>query len=98
MGAGWKHLLLADAPRQTINALILYTFYLIKEGDGEWYDIGKYFRNNAGYSTSLLMVTTSLTFLIFAGSLLLLIVAGICYIPLLIYIQGNLKVILITCN
>ncbi len=32
------------------------------------------------------------TVLIFAGSLILLIAAGVLYVPLLCYIQGNLKV------
>lgn len=88
---GWKRLLLADGPRQTINALTLYSIYLSKEDDGAWYDIPKYFRKNT-ISTSALTVTTFFTFVIFAASALLLIVAGIFYIPLLCYIQGNLKV------
>ncbi|KAG6891293.1 hypothetical protein C0992_009485 [Termitomyces sp. T32_za158] len=88
----WKRVLLADAPRQTINALTLYAIYLVKHHNpGSWYDIGKWFANNKSLSTSLLTVTTFLTVLVFAGSLLLLIVAGICYIPLLCHIQGNLK-------
>ncbi|KAG6885202.1 hypothetical protein C0993_004884 [Termitomyces sp. T159_Od127] len=88
----WKRVLLADAPRQTINALTLYAIYLVKHHNlGAWYDVGKWFANNKSLSTSLLTVTTFLTVLVFAGSLLLLIVAGICYIPLLCHIQGNLK-------
>ncbi|RDB22879.1 hypothetical protein Hypma_010321 [Hypsizygus marmoreus] len=88
----WKQVLLADAPRQTINALTLYAIYLVKrDNEGNWYDIGKYFANNKSISTSLLTVTTFLTVLVFAGSLLLLVAAGICYIPLLCRIQGNLK-------
>ncbi|KAG6918911.1 hypothetical protein DXG01_010566 [Tephrocybe rancida] len=88
----WKRVLLADAPRQTINALTLYAIYLVKrDNPGNWYDIGKWFANNKSLSTSLLTVTTFLTVLVFAGSLLLLIAAGICYIPLLCRIQGNLK-------
>jgi len=83
-------LLLSDGPRQTINALTLYSIYLAKKGDRPWYDVSKYFSNNS-LSTSALTVTTFFTFVIFAGSLLLLIVAGIFYIPLLCYIQGNLK-------
>ncbi|KAG6837536.1 hypothetical protein H0H93_007717 [Arthromyces matolae] len=88
----WKRVLLADAPRQTINALTLYAIYLVKKDNpGHWYDISKWFANNKSTSTSLLTVTTFLTVLVFAGSLLLLIIAGICYIPLLCHIQGNLK-------
>lgn len=32
------------------------------------------------------------TVIVFAGSVLLLLIAAICYVPLLCYIQGNLKV------
>jgi hypothetical protein len=88
----WKRVLLADAPRQTINALTLYAIYLVKrKNPGKWYEIGKWFANNKSMSTSILTVTTFLTVLVFAGSLLLLIAAGVCYIPLLCHIQGNLK-------
>ncbi|KAF7983886.1 hypothetical protein HWV62_18238 [Athelia sp. TMB] len=86
----WKRLLLADGPRQTINALTLYSIFLAKKDEGAWYDVPKYFEGNS-LSTSALTVTTFFTFVIFAGSALLLVVAGICYIPLLCYIQGNLK-------
>jgi len=86
----WKVLLLADGPRQTINALTLYSIYLAKKSGGVWYDVPKYFRGNS-LSTSALTATTFFTFVVFAGSALLLIIAGICYIPLLCYIQGNLK-------
>ena len=87
----WKRLLLSDAPRQTINALTLYSIYLAKRADGPWYDVTKYFKGNNNFSTTALTVSTFFTFIIFAGSLLLLIAAGIFYIPLLCYIQGNLK-------
>jgi len=86
----WKRLLLADGPRQTINALTLYAFYLSKKDDGAWYDISKYFAGNDLVTTAL-TISTAFTVLVFAGSLLLLIVAGVCYIPLLCHIQGNLK-------
>lgn len=87
----WKRLLLADGPRQTINALTLYAIYLSHQKDeGEWYDVQKYFAGNS-LSTSALTVTTFFTVAVFLGSLLLLIVAGICYVPLLMHIRGNLK-------
>ena len=87
---GWKRLLFADGPRQSINALTLYAFYLSKEDDGAWYNVKKYF--DGDYITSALTVSTAFTVTIFAISLLMLIIAGICYIPLLMHIQGNLKV------
>ncbi|KAI0796568.1 hypothetical protein C8Q75DRAFT_871232 [Abortiporus biennis] len=86
----WKKLLLADGPRQSINALTLYAFYLSRKDDGDWWDIGKYFAGN-DFVTTALTISTAFTVLVFAGSLLLLIIAGICYIPLLAHIQGNLK-------
>ncbi|OCH90710.1 hypothetical protein OBBRIDRAFT_754491 [Obba rivulosa] len=86
----WKRLLLADGPRQSINALTLYAFYLSKEGKGPWYDVSKYFAGN-DYITSAITVSTTFTVFVFCLSCLMLIVAGICYIPLLCYIKGNLK-------
>ncbi|KAJ7507688.1 hypothetical protein B0H11DRAFT_1968116 [Mycena galericulata] len=85
----WKRVLLADGPRQTINALTLYAVWLAKHKDAGW-NIPKYFTGNT-ISTSLLTVTTFFTVVVFLGSLGLLLVAGICYIPLLCYIRGNLK-------
>jgi len=87
----WKRLLLADGPRQAINALTLYAFYKVNSHkDGPWYSPSKYFEG-ASRSTSALVVTTLFTVVVFAGSLLLLLAAGICYIPLLCHIRGNLK-------
>lgn len=87
----WKRLLLADGPRQTINGLTLYAVWLIRKDDKRpWYDVTRYFEGNS-LSTSALTVTSFFTVVVFAGSLLLLIVAGICYIPLLLHIRGNLK-------
>jgi hypothetical protein len=88
---GWKRLLLADLPRQTINALTLYAVWLVKhKNPGNWYDLSKYFAGNS-LSTSALTVSSLFTVLVCAGSLLLLLVAGLCYIPLLLHIRGNLK-------
>lgn len=87
---GWKRLLFADGPRQSINALTLYAFYLSKEDDGPFWQVSKYF--DGDYITSALTVSTAFTVFVFALSLLMLIIAGICYIPLLCHIQGNLKV------
>ncbi|KDQ64883.1 hypothetical protein JAAARDRAFT_28535 [Jaapia argillacea MUCL 33604] len=87
----WKRLLLADGPRQTINALTLYAFYISKQTDARpWYDVEKYFTANS-ISTSALTATTTFTCIIFIGGLLQLVLAGVMYIPLLCYIQGNLK-------
>jgi hypothetical protein len=89
----WKRLILAEGPRQAINALTLYSFYLTKsQTPGNWYDISRYFDMSRGLIPNAMMCTMVLTVLIFAGSLLLLIAAGVCYVPLLLYIRGNLKV------
>lgn len=87
----WKQLLLADGPRQTINAITLYEFYQSKADDGDWYDVEKYFRGNKNISTSILTVTTLFTVVIFLFGLVQLILAGIAYVPWLCYIRGNLK-------
>ena len=88
-------MLFADGPRQSINALTLYAFYLSKEDEGDWWEIKKYFSGD--YITSALTISTAFTVTIFAISLLKLIIAGICYVPLLVHIQGNLKVCTV-CN
>ncbi|KAF8743014.1 Fungal potassium channel, partial [Rhizoctonia solani] len=84
---GWKRLLLADGPRQSINGLILYSFWRVNNGSFNFED---YVYSNDPL-TSALFFTMLFTVLVFAGSVLLLIVAAICYVPLLCYIQGNLK-------
>jgi len=85
----WKRVLFADGPRQTINALTLYSFYLAKNQEpGGFFDLRKYSDN---FITLGLIITTLFTVLVFIGSMLLLLAAGVCYIPLLCYIQGNLK-------
>lgn len=92
LALGWKRVLLSEAPRQTINALTLYAIYLSKRSvPGQWYDVSRYFVNST-LSASLLTVTTFCTVVVFAGSLLILIAAAICYVPLLCHIRGNLKV------
>jgi hypothetical protein len=89
---GWKRLFFADGPRQVINALTLYAIYLARKGNGsDWYNIKKYFAGNNLITTGL-TISTLFTVVIFAGSLLLLIIAAIGYVPLLCYIKGNLKV------
>ena len=86
---------MADAPRQVINATILYqTFRTHKFNFGEngvfdWNTI-------VGPGNAFLMKKLSLgamifTVAMFAVSLLSLICAVILYIPLVSHIQGNLK-------
>lgn len=83
----WKRLLLADGPRQSINALILYSF--VYANGFETSDIPAYWDNSI--ITAMLLFSMIATVLIFAGSLVLLVAAAVLYVPLLCYIQGNLK-------
>jgi hypothetical protein len=87
---GWKRLFFADGPRQVINALTLYAIYLARKDNTAWYNFKKYFAGN-NLITTALTISTLFTVVIFAGSLFLLIIAAIGYIPLLCYIKGNLK-------
>ncbi|GAA97505.1 uncharacterized protein L969DRAFT_83806 [Mixia osmundae IAM 14324] len=83
---GWKRLLLADAPRQFINGLTLYSF-----GKANHFttDISQYYAGSIVKAGVL--VTMIFTVTVWIGSAILLAVAAIMYIPLLCYIQGNLK-------
>jgi hypothetical protein len=84
---GWKRLLLADGPRQSINALVLYSFAY--SFGFQTHDIPAYWEHSA--ITAMLLFAQLATVLIFAGSLILLVAAALLYVPLLCYIQGNLK-------
>lgn len=89
-GPEWKRVLLADGPRQSINALTLYSFWVAYGRGNPFNKITTYYDGN--YITAILLMTMIFTVLIFIGSLLLLLVAAIFYVPLLCYIRGNLKV------
>jgi hypothetical protein len=86
--ADWKRLVAADGPRQSINALTLYSFAYAN--DFQTSNLPAYWDNSI--STLLLLLSMIATVLIWAISMFLLIVAAICYVPLLCYIRGNLKV------
>ncbi|KWU45316.1 hypothetical protein RHOSPDRAFT_5342, partial [Rhodotorula sp. JG-1b] len=83
---GWKRLLLADAPRQVINAITLYSF----GASQNWTtDLSAYFTGSVLKVTAL--STMLFTVVIFAISAVCLLVAAVIYVPLLCTIQGNLK-------
>lgn len=84
----WKQTLLADGPRQTINALTLYSFAYAN--GFQWSNLPAWWDNSV--ITAMLLFAICFTVLMFVGSLILLIAASIFYVPLLCYIQGNLKV------
>ncbi|KAK4698534.1 hypothetical protein P7C70_g7740, partial [Phenoliferia sp. Uapishka_3] len=82
----WKRLLLADAPRQVINGLTLYSF----GASVEWTtDISTYF--SGSLAESFVIITMLFSVVVWVGSTILLLIAAIIYVPLLCYIQGNLK-------
>ncbi|GAA5983034.1 hypothetical protein JCM10908_006874 [Rhodotorula pacifica] len=83
---GWKRLLLADAPRQVINAITLYSF----GASQNWTtDLSAYFTGSFLKVTAL--STMLFTVIIFAISAVCLLIAAVIYVPLLCTIQGNLK-------
>ncbi|KAG0227131.1 hypothetical protein BGW42_003147 [Actinomortierella wolfii] len=95
---GWKRLLLADAPRQAINAFLLYNIF-IKSSKGDflknWNSVWEG-RNANGqpiyptmkkFSIGVMMFTV----LMFTLSILYMFGAVCLYIPLVIHIRGNLK-------
>ncbi|KAJ9097719.1 hypothetical protein QFC21_004757 [Naganishia friedmannii] len=83
----WKRTLLSDGPRQAINACTLYSFAYAN--DFQTHNLPAYWDNSV--STLLLLLAMIATVVLFACSLLLMIAATLCYIPLVCYIQGNLK-------
>ncbi|KAI1312234.1 hypothetical protein EDD11_003034 [Mortierella claussenii] len=91
----WKRLMLADAPRQVINATILYQTFRghgLKPGKDSIFD----WNSVVGSDPNLVFKKISLgamifTVFMFALSLLMLLSAVILYIPLVSHIQGNLK-------
>lgn len=83
---GWKRLLVADGPRQVINAL---TLFALARAANFSTDLYQYYEGN--YFTAAMLLTMLFTVVIFAGSAVLLILACLMYLPLICYIQGNLK-------
>lgn len=83
---GWKSLILADAPRQVINGITLYSFGASEDWSANFAD----YHGGSGLKGAIIL-TMLFTLVIWAGSMILLLVAAFMYVPLLCYIQGNLK-------
>ncbi|KAM0750459.1 hypothetical protein T439DRAFT_277175, partial [Meredithblackwellia eburnea MCA 4105] len=82
----WKRLLLADAPRQVINGLTLYSF----GASVDWTtDVSVYIDDSV--ARAVVIFTMLFSVIVWVGSALLLLIAAIIYVPLLCYVQGNLK-------
>lgn len=83
---GWKRLLVADGPRQVVNFFTLYGLGSFANWSTNPYD---YYEGNI--FTGIMILSMLFTVAVFAGSFILLMLAGIAYVPLLCYIKGNLK-------
>ncbi|KAG0259224.1 hypothetical protein BG011_002779 [Mortierella polycephala] len=84
----WKRLILADAPRQVINASILYQTFRnhLNKSFFDWNSsVGPDLYKQISLGAMIFTVT------IFALSMIMLISATILYIPLVCHIRGNLK-------
>ena len=83
---GWKRMIVAEGPRQAINAMTLYT---VAKQTGFSTDFSLYYTSIAQAVTMVFML---LSLLIWAASMVQLIVAALLYLPLLCcVIRGNLK-------
>jgi hypothetical protein len=86
--SGWKRLLLAEGPRQVLNAITLYS---VAKNENFSLDIHLYqqkFSTVQGVVMSFMVLTVA----IWALSFIRLLVAGLLYWPLLVcHIRGNLK-------
>lgn len=83
----WKRVILSDGPRQSINALILYT--IAKNFNFSFDYLPQYWDNST--ITALLFWAMVTTVVLFAFGLAKILISGALYLPLLCYIQGNLK-------
>ncbi|KAG9320504.1 hypothetical protein KVV02_000163 [Mortierella alpina] len=83
----WKRLILADSPRQVINAFILYQTF--KPHANELFAWNKIFDGNVYKMISVSAMI--FTVVMCAMSLLMLVAAAVLYIPLVSHIRGNLK-------
>ena len=86
--SGWKRLLLAEGPRQVLNAITLYS---VAKNENFSFDVHVYqqeFTTVQGVVLSFMLLTVA----IWALSFIRLLVAGLLYWPLLVcHIRGNLK-------
>ncbi|KAG0216393.1 hypothetical protein BGX28_002863 [Mortierella sp. GBA30] len=84
----WKRLILADLPRQVINASILYQIFG-KNFKRDFFDWNATFKGDLYKQISVGAMI--FTVVMCAMSLIMLIAAAVLYIPLVSHIQGNLK-------
>jgi hypothetical protein len=86
-GLGWKRFLLAEAPRQVINGIALYSAYIVNGS----FQPQRFYSTGSDLMAKISFALMSFTFCIWTLSALSLTFAGILYVPLLFKIRGNLK-------
>ncbi|RKP10108.1 hypothetical protein THASP1DRAFT_8937, partial [Thamnocephalis sphaerospora] len=84
---GWKRFLLAEAPRQVVNGIALFNVYII---NGRFQPT-RFYDNGSDLMARISFALMSFTFCVWAISAILLLIAGVLYLPLLCQIRGNLK-------
>ncbi|CAG8563225.1 10947_t:CDS:2 [Acaulospora morrowiae] len=84
---GWKRLIFAEAPRQMINAVTLYSV-LQSTKQKKLFHINSY---GDGMIQRMTLGFMAFTLLVFFLSFTMLLIAFLMYIPLLCQIRGNLK-------
>jgi hypothetical protein len=85
---GWKRLLLAEGPRQVLNAITLYSVAERGQFSFDIHVYQKFITTIQGVVMSFMLLTVT----IWALSFIRLLVAGLLYWPLLVcHIRGNLK-------
>ena len=85
--SGWKRLLLAEGPRQVLNAITLYSVAKDQNFSLDIHQYQEVFTTVQGVVMSFMLLTIA----IWALTFIRLVVAAILYWPLLCHIRGNLK-------
>ncbi|CAG8784688.1 9339_t:CDS:2, partial [Acaulospora morrowiae] len=84
---GWKRIIFAEAPRQVIVAVTLYSIVQANKSRN-YFDIDEY---GSGMVQRLTTASMVFSLLIFVASASMFVFAFLLYIPLLCQIRGNLK-------
>jgi len=91
---GWKRLLFAEFPRQLLNFLLLvqlYETYGRSKNAGPFTAISNIQASSHGFTELAAYGLASLTVLVWLISFALILLAFLCYFPLVCVIRGNLK-------
>jgi hypothetical protein len=87
---GWKRMLFADAPRQVLNAVTIWTVSTTGTGNTIDWDV---FRPKSQQYVKLntTFYTATFSFVLWCITAISTIIACVLYVPLLCNIRGNLK-------